>query len=120
MKKTILAILISALCIVFLTNCAKENLEYSINSYDAESRIQVSQDSTDSDSQGENSSGVDESNDSFIVKHKIYSYEENNIAIVDITNETKTDYSFTIIGSYLNEAGEVLKTEIAPRLTYVL
>ena len=111
MKKIIAVCMLCAACIGVLAGCAQEELEYSIGSYDEESRISVSKVHEETDSQSEDSFDHSGSNETFLIKHKIYSYEENNVAIVDVTNETDTDYRFTITGTYLDETDGVLKTE---------
>ena len=112
MRKTVSMLLIIVTMISVLSGCSSnESTEYVISDYDSESIIQVSKSEELSASQGENTSESTEEDTAFLVKHKIYAYEENNIVIVDITNETETDYNFTITGNYLNDDGEVLKAE---------
>ncbi|MBQ3003153.1 MAG: hypothetical protein IJD82_05430 [Clostridia bacterium] len=111
MKKIIAVCMLCAACIGVLAGCAQEDLEYSIGSYDEESRISVSKVHEETDSQSEDSSDHSGSNETFLIKHKIYSYEENNVAIVDVTNETDTDCEFTITGKYLDADGNTVKTE---------
>lgn len=48
---------------------------------------------------------------SFLVKQKKYSYHEKDLILLDVTNETDKNYTVSIVGSYLDKDGNVLKTE---------
>ncbi len=47
----------------------------------------------------------------FEIKSKTYDYEGNNLAILNIKNETNRNYSLTIKASYLDVDNKILKTE---------
>lgn len=47
----------------------------------------------------------------FMIKDKKYSYEGNDLVILDVENQTDKNYTITINGSYLDKEGNVLKTE---------
>lgn len=100
MKKT-LSIFLALLFAIVFAGCDKENDEfviqsdYSISSFDNESVFLPD---------GEQSNG-------FIANDKKYTYENNNLVILQIENQTNENYSITINGKYLDENGNVLKTE---------
>lgn len=102
-KKRLATVLLFALCTCMLCGCGSEQGggQYSIESYDAESKIIVSQplDAEISDEP------------SFLVKEKQYAFGENGLTILDITNQSGADYSITVTGVYYNESGEILATE---------
>lgn len=102
-KKHLVTILLFALCICMLCGCTSEQGggHYSIESYDAESKIIVSQ-PLDAELSDE---------PSFLVKEKRYTFEGNGLMVLDVTNQSGADYSITVTGVYQDESGEVLATE---------
>lgn len=70
-----------------------------IESYDAESRVLIGEESTDESAEG------------FLVKEKKYVYFEKDVMILEVTNETEDNYSVTVTGNYLDANGRVQKTE---------
>ena len=101
MKKTLL-ILLTLFFVAAFAGCDKENNEfviqsdYSISSYDNESIFLPN----------------NEQSNGFSTNDKKYTYEDNNLVILQIENQTKENYSITINGRYLDENGNVLKTEM--------
>ena len=75
-----------------------------IESYDDESRFFIDTESTGSQVEEDSTKG-------FLVKEKKYSYQGNDLVLLDVTNESNQNYSVTIIGNYLDMDGNVLKTE---------
>ena len=75
-----------------------------IESYDEESRFFVNTESTDSQPEEDSSKG-------FLIKEKKYSYHENDLILLDVTNESNHNYTVTITGNYLDKDGNILKTE---------
>ena len=47
----------------------------------------------------------------FVAKQKKYDYGENNIIILNVTNQNEKNYSVTINGFYLDAEGKVIKSE---------
>ena len=47
----------------------------------------------------------------FVAKQKKYDYGENNIIILNVTNQNEKNYSVTINGFYLDADGKVIKSE---------
>lgn len=103
------------LLFVLLCSCAAEDTEYSIQSFDSESRIQVAIDrDTDTTSRAESNVGESRqevANATFLIKDKAYKYQENDVVLLDITNETQQNLSITITMVYYDEAGTEIKTE---------
>ena len=108
MKKTVLFLLM--LC-VLLCACKKDvDTDYTIESYDAESRVQVGQtESTESNAQ--NASVPENDAGTFLVKDKTYTYGEHDVVLLDVTNETATNYTITIDMTYYDEQGGEIQTE---------
>ena len=108
MKKSVL--FLSMLC-VLLCACKKDvDTDYTIESYDAESRVQVGQ--TESAESNTPTESVPESNaGTFLVKDKTYTYGEHDVVLLDVTNETATNYTITIDMTYYDEQGGELGTE---------
>ena len=55
----------------------------------------------------------------FVAKQKKYDYGENNIIILNVTNQNNDNYIVTITGYYLDNAGKVLKSETQTVQGYV-
>lgn len=110
MKKAIIILLLSALTLVFATSCAdgSGNDKYEESNYDNVSVYQPTD--NESENQAEDVSSAPLTGE-FTVKDKVYDFRGNNIAIVSVKNGTNKDYSVTIKGSFLDENGNVLKTE---------
>jgi len=108
MRKTLLFFLL--LC-VFLCACQKDvDTDYTIESYDAESRVQIGQ--TESAASDAQHASVPESNaGTFLVKDKTYTYGGYDVVLLDITNETATNYTVTIDMTYYDEQGGELGAE---------
>lgn len=58
-----------------------------------------------------NSEPVETNKGGMLVKQKVYDYHGNNVAILDITNQTEKTYVLTIKGNYKDASGNVIKTE---------
>ncbi len=130
MKKLYL-LLAFALVLGVLCGCADKPIpEYVIGSYDDESRFELddllgeeqgavsdpSAGESDADSSGNTSDKEDhlqsdEDGGSFLIKQKKYTYDGNDLVILDVTNESNGNYSITITGTYLDDSGAELKTE---------
>ena len=89
----------TVLLTIALCGCSQGDTEYVISDFDSESKV-VLETSDTSDEKA-----------SFAIKHKIFKYENTNIALVDITNESSNAYEISITGTYLDEKGNVIKTE---------
>lgn len=130
MKKLYL-LLAFAFVLGALSGCADKPIpEYVISSYDDESRFELndmlgdgeedvsdlSAGESDADSAGnasdkEDHLQSDEGTGSFLIKQKKYTYDGNDLVILDVTNESDGNYSITITGMYLDDSGAELKTE---------
>ena len=55
----------------------------------------------------------------FVAKQKKYDYGENNIIILNVTNQNNDNYIVTITGYYLDSTGNVLKSETQTVQGYV-
>lgn len=107
MKKVWILILIAALSICSFVGCKQEE-EISgnvdpIESYDNES-VYVPELSTDGDS-SQSPSG------NFVVKDKKYTYEGNDLVVLNIENKTEVNYVISVTGTCLDADGNVLYTE---------
>lgn len=132
MKKNKVLLLFLACCL--LCSCSPEqSQDFTISHYDSESRIEINlgEPSTpaSSESSGEDNSeeisGSDSSTNTsddsqtpsgeitgtLLVKDKKYTFEGNDLVIVDVTNETNQNLSITINVNYLDASGKVLKEE---------
>lgn len=85
-----------------LTSCESVNSQYEID---------ISFDPFDNVSEVSYFSPNKDVEDGFIVKKSNYVYEDLDISILYIENQTNENYSITINGKYLDENGNVLKTE---------
>ena len=131
MKKFLALFLIVATALTAFVGCSEEvessdlNI-YSEASYDNESRFvpneEESKESSDSESnvsdeetsRSENSvsgEGNTPLSGEFVVKDKKYTFEGNDLVIVNVENRTNKNYSVTITGTYLDKDGHVLQTE---------
>ena len=132
---TIRRLLLLSFCLFFsLCSCSPEqSQDFTISHYDSESRIEINlgEPSTpaSSESSGEDNSeeisGSDSSTNTsddsqtpggeitgtLLVKDKKYTFEGNDLVIVDVTNETNQNLSITINIKYLDASGKVLKEE---------
>lgn len=108
MKKRIL-LCISTICFIVFTGCdaTSNSTEYTINSYDEESRIEI----TVSDHSNPTELSDTPSNAAFLVKEKKLSFEGKDLVLLDITNESNTCYSITISGSFYDQNGTELCSE---------
>ena len=70
-----------------------------------------SESSTEGPNSGETSDPGEQQTGGFAVKSKTYAYQGNNVAILDVKNETNKNYSVTVKASYLDANGKVLKAE---------
>ena len=77
----------------------------------SDSEPSVSEPSYDESDNSKDDSKPDENNGSLLIKQKKYTYDGNDLIILDVTNESNGNYSITINGTYLDESGNVLKTE---------
>lgn len=127
MKKTLALIIAALICLTALCGCSGSSDNVGTPSaqlpYDEESYFipgETSKPTESPDESGEGSAVIpsDDSKPSeigqpggFAVKLAKYAYEGNNVAILNVTNETEKNYSITVHGSYLDENGNVLKTE---------
>lgn len=113
MKKATSIFLITFLIVLGIAGCSQEeDREYSIiqtstpiESYDNES-LYTPPNNDSSGSMDENSPET-----GFIIKDRKYSFDGNDLVIVNIKNQTNTNYSITIHGTYLDQNGEIIKTE---------
>lgn len=111
MKRIIAFSLTVVLLVIALMGCEETSTDNAskiapIESYDEESRVFI-----DTASVAPDNSAQSPSSGSFLVKEKKFVYFENDLVLLDITNETEINYTVTIIGKYLDANGNVLKTE---------
>lgn len=104
----------ASLFCVSLAGCEKpqEHEIGEISDYDSEVLFPVGTPGDDASS-GEtvSKSGEGTQNSGFVVRDKKYDYEGNNLMILNVENQTDTNYAITINGVYLDENGETLKEE---------
>lgn len=101
MKKYISILLSAIILTMALSSCdSHKGEQYSIESYDNESKISIS-----------NENSTEQVSGDFIVKEKKYTFEGNNLVILDVTNETDKNYSVTVKGTYFDESGKEIKSE---------
>ena len=117
MKKNILMCLMLTFAVAFLAGCGDERDQmYSIDDYNNESRFfpETSNSAKDPEYDADAESEIDNSNNldnGFLVKDKKYTFEGNDLIIINVENQSGKTYSVTIVGSYLDKDGKVLKTE---------
>lgn len=100
-----------ALCfLLLLSSCGSgSGSTYVIESYDEESRITISVNSTE-----ENSASISAPSEepSFLVKEKRFTCEEGDLMLLEITNESSGNFDITLHGTYYDASGEIITTEI--------
>ena len=126
MKKIKILSLFLICCL--MCSCAPEqSQDFTISQYDSESRIEINFEDSSAPSSNEsrdinNSSQVIETSEeidisvgkntgTLLVKEKKYAFQENDLIILDVTNESDTNISVTITGTYLDESGNELARE---------
>ena len=96
---TVLFALSAAVC----SGCSKEVLPLpEISDYDSEAVFPVGDESQSTDAAPSGN---------FVVRDRKYTYEENDLALLYVENQTNQNYTLTINGAYLDENGEVLREE---------
>ena len=105
---------IALFIVIVCVGCsANEPLEFSfesidpIESYDSESIYLPKENSTESDVSNESNNQAE----GLMIKSKKYTFEGNDIIILNVTNQTKANYIVTVRGTYLDKAGKVIKSE---------
>ena len=131
MRKVLVSVLLLAVALTAFAGCSEEDERSDLNlyseaSYDNESRFVPNEEesketsSSESNASGEENPGAEsgesgENNDplsgEFVVKDKKYTFEGNDLVIVNVENKTNKNYSVTITGTYLDKDGNVLQTE---------
>lgn len=115
MKKALILISVLLLSLSVLFACKETDTDYNISNFDSESRFQVEvippSDTSDESNADTEASRGEVQNATFLVKDKKYVYKENDVVLLDITNETSENYSITITMTYYDDAGDELKTE---------
>lgn len=92
-------IVIFILLTAVLCGCSQEGTEYVISEFDSESKIEI-----------EISDALD-TKVNVSVKYKIFEYNDSNIAMVDVINDSASVYKISIQGTYLDESGNAIQTE---------
>lgn len=87
-----------------------------LESYDNESVFvpssETSEEGLTSDAPSDTNSNAEENPSAgFVIKDKKYAFKGNDLVILSVENQTKTNYSIAITGSYLDKDGNVLQTE---------
>ena len=130
MKKLLAVVLTLMLAFSVFTGCGEQGEGSDLNiyseaSYDNESKFIPSEESkeassSESNASGEENPGAESGENSennvplsgeFVVKDKKYTFEGNDLVIVNVENKTNKNYSVTITGTYLDKNGNVLQTE---------
>ena len=114
MKKISIFILL-AYSVLLLCSCAETDTEYSIESFDAESRIEIEVEPAvsapeEADASKEESH-AEPVNATFLIKDKTYTYRDHDVVLLDITNEAQQNLSITITMTYYDESGAEIKSE---------
>lgn len=129
--KKIIALCLALAGIVSLCGCLEEqSQDFTISQYDSESRIEInfedlsvpdkdvnsdtddnSKNAENTENQNSNSSPDEPNTGTLLVKDKKYTFEGKDLVIIDVLNESNQNLSITINGKYLDENGNVLKTE---------
>lgn len=121
MKKIICILLSVMFVLTLLAGCQSTESDIGtgndpIPEYDNEQKIPTPkpEDKTETSANSvnkENTSEVVNITGEFTVKHKKYSYEGNDLVILNFENGTNTHYTVTIEGNYKDESGNILFTE---------
>lgn len=130
--KKIIALCLALAGTVSLCGCLDEqSQDFTISQYDSESRVEIDFENSSAPDDGENSdtddnsknsennesqnsssaSSDDPNTESLLVKDKKYTFEGKDLVIIDVLNESNQNLSVTINGKYLDENGNVLKSE---------
>ena len=114
MKKAFILFVVIYCLIILLSGCQTDRQDefsfYSIDpieSYDSESIYLPEENSTESDVSNESNNQAE----GLMIKSKKYTFEGNDIIILNVTNQTKANYIVTVRGTYLDKAGKVIKSE---------
>ena len=110
--KNISYLLIVVICLLAFSSCSEaSNTEYTITDFDSISQVQIEIEQP-TDTSAEGSIPNDETGDAtFLVKDKKYTLNENDILLLDITNETEQNYSIKLTVTYYDDKGDELKTD---------
>ena len=131
MKKLLAVVLTLMLAFSVFTGCGEQGEGSDLNiyseaSYDNESRFVPNEEESKEGSDSESNVSDEENSRSensvsgesntplsgeFVVKDKKYTFEGNDLVIVNVENQTNKIYSVTITGTYLDKNGNVLQTE---------
>ena len=114
MKNAILFFVVICCFVTLLSGCQtdlQDDFSFDsidpIESYDSESIYLPEENSTESDVSNESNNQAE----GLIIKSKKYTFEGNDIIILNVTNQTKANYIVTVRGTYLDKAGKVIKSE---------
>lgn len=126
MKKTLAIILILSFITAVFCSCNYDDpvdlkanytpqLSDPIESYDNESRVVVNNSTATDDNTDSNEPNSYEENQTesggFLIKDKKYDYGNNNVVLLNVTNETNVNYTVMIKMTYYSKDGHELKTE---------
>ena len=118
--KNILYLLVVVICLLMFASCSEaSNTEYTITDFDSISQVQIEiEQSTDTSAEG--STPNDETGDAtFLVKDKKYTLNENDILLLDITNETEQNY-ISLVKELVNDKIDVnLRAVLDARLAEI-
>lgn len=114
MKYAILLFVMIACLVTSISGCQKnEQDDFSfdsidpIESYDSQSIYLPEENSAENDVSIDPNSQAE----GLLVKSKKYAYKENDIVILNVTNQTNTNYIVTVRGTYLDKDGKAIKNE---------
>ena len=99
------------LSVLLFCSCAEANTEYSIESYDAESRVEIEVETSETSHTDKEESRSEPVNATFLIKDKKYVYQDNNVVLLDVTNETDQNLSIVITMTYYDQEENELKNE---------
>ena len=116
MKKTVLIILTILLTIGTFAGCQQENPEGNIDPIESYDNVSVftpegNKDKTENDSMPENTENSTVVTGNIVAKDKRYVYEGNDFVILNLENQTETNYVITVTGTYFDKNGAELMTE---------
>ena len=131
MRKVLVSVLLLTVALTAFAGCSEEGERSDLNlyseaSYDNESRFVPNEEESKEGSDSESNVSEEENSRSensvsgesntplsgeFVVKDKKYTFEGNDLVIVNVENQTNKNYSVTITGTYLDKNGNVLQTE---------
>lgn len=111
-KKIVALILIFAMVLTTFVGCAEEEQKKAghVSDFDSQTHFQPGTSGEDSQTEA-NSTEQRPVTGEFVVNEKKYDYNDANLMLLSVENQTDTHYNVTIKGKYFDKNGETIKEE---------